>query len=104
MKSWLTTAVAMATPLAIASSAFAEAGTPNRARRVPIAGDPSALTSAQSELLIVVVVAVTLGALILAYASRIRSRLATSQLVMDHARHTRRPAERHHASGGGLNG
>jgi hypothetical protein len=47
---------------------------------------------------------VTLGAIVLAYASRIRRRLATSQLVMDHAPHTRRPSERHHASGGGLNG
>jgi hypothetical protein len=82
MKTWLTSAVAMATPLALASSASAmkavDAGTAVRARRVPIAGDPSGLTGTQIGFAVAVVVALTLVVLVYAYGARTRSRFATS--------------------------
>jgi hypothetical protein len=82
MKTWLTTAVAMATPLALASSASAmkavDAGTPVPARRVPIAGDPSGLTGTQIGFALAAIVALTLVALVYAYGARTRDRLATS--------------------------
>jgi hypothetical protein len=82
MKSWLTTAVAMATPLALASSASAmravDGGAPVKARRVPIAGDPSGLNWSQAGFAVAVVVALTLVALVYAYGTRTRNRFATS--------------------------
>jgi hypothetical protein len=82
MKSWLTTAVAMATPLALASSASAmkavDPGASARARRVPIAGDPSGLTWTQAGFAVAAVIALTLVALVFAYGSLTRDRLATS--------------------------
>jgi hypothetical protein len=82
MKTWLTSAVAMATPLALAGSASAmraaDAGAPVKARRVPIAGDPSGLTWTQAGFAIAAVVALTLVALVFVYGARTRESLATS--------------------------
>jgi hypothetical protein len=82
MKTWLTSAVAMATPLALASGASAmkavDAGAPVRARRVPIAGDPSGLTWTQAGFAIAAVVALTLVALVFVYGTRTRDTLAIS--------------------------
>jgi hypothetical protein len=82
MKTWLTTAVTVATPLALASSASAmraaDPGAPVRARRVPIAGDPSGLTWTQAGFAVAAVVALTLVALVFAYGARMRNQIATS--------------------------
>jgi hypothetical protein len=72
----------MATPLALASGASAmraaDPGAPLRARRVPIAGDPSGLTWAQAGFAVAAVIALTLVALVFAYGARARNQIATS--------------------------
>lgn len=82
MRTWLTTAVAMATPLALASSASAmkaiDAGGPSPARRMPVVADPSGLNWAQAAIVAVTVLALMLVGLALAYSARDRSRLVTS--------------------------
>jgi hypothetical protein len=82
MRTWLTSAVAMATPLALASSASAmkaiDASRPVPARRVPVVADPSGLNWAQAAIVSVTVLALVLVGLALAYTARDRSRLATS--------------------------
>jgi len=81
MRHWLTSAVAFATPLALASGASAMRavdGASVRARRVPIAGDPSPLTWSQGAFAAAALVAVALVALVFVYGSRMRSRVATS--------------------------
>ncbi len=82
MRTWLTTAVAMATPLALASGASAmsagDPSSPSPARRMPVAGDPSGLNWAQAAIVVAVVLTLTLIALALAHSARSRSTLATS--------------------------
>ena len=77
MRTWLGTAVALATPLALASSASAmravDAGTPSPARRVPVAGDPSGLNWAQAAIIVAAVLVLTLVALALVRSARNRS-------------------------------
>jgi hypothetical protein len=82
MRTWLTTAIALATPLALASSAFAmrgvDAGGPAPARRVPVAGDPTGLNWGQAAIVVVAVLALTLIALALVHSARSRERLVPS--------------------------
>ena len=82
MRTWLTSAVAMATPLALASGASAmkavDAGSSSPARRMPVAGDPSGLNWGQAAIIVAAVVALTLIALALVHGARNRSPLATS--------------------------
>ena len=82
MRTWLTSAVAMATPLALASGASAmktvDTGGPNPARRVPVAGDPSGLSWGQAAIIVAAVLTLTLIALALVQSARSRSPLATS--------------------------
>jgi hypothetical protein len=82
MRTWFGTAVALATPLALASSASAmravDAGSPNPARRVPVAGDPSGLNWGQAAIVAAAVLILALIALALVHSARNRSPLATS--------------------------
>ena len=82
MRTWLSSAVAMATPLALASGASAmrgvDAGSPSPARRVPVAGDPSGLNWGQAAIVVAAVLVLTLIALALVHSARNRSSLATS--------------------------
>jgi hypothetical protein len=82
MRTWLGSAVALVTPLALASSASAmkavDAGSATPARRVPIAGDPSGLNWGQAAIVVAAVVILTLIALALVHSARNRTTLATS--------------------------
>jgi hypothetical protein len=77
MRTWLTSAVAMATPLALASGASAmkaaDAGSPGPARRVPIAGDPNGLNWGQAAVVVAAVLILTLIALAVARSARNRT-------------------------------
>jgi hypothetical protein len=82
MRTWLSSAVAMATPLALASGASAmttsDPASPTPARRLPVAGDPSGLNWGQAAIIVAAVLVLTLIALTLVQSARSRSPLATS--------------------------